>query len=255
MVSGVVLSAGDSKRMGKTKALLKYKGKTFIENICESLRENKISDRIVVLGDNKDEILSLWKPRGEKIALNKNPEAGQISSLRVGIKSVNSKSKAVLIALVDQPTIPAETYKSIVDFWLKHQDYIIIPKTIRKKSEVRSQETENSATCPAKGGSSASVRQKAENIVKFSQLEHCGVSIANLRKPSPLSTLNSKLYKRGHPIIIPEIYWHLCFDGPDDKGLHWVTHHPAAKVLDFLVNDDNIFKDFDTPDDYKILKT
>ncbi|MEA3306273.1 MAG: hypothetical protein U9Q34_00630, partial [Elusimicrobiota bacterium] len=60
-------------------------------------------------------------------------------------------------------------------------------------------------------------------------------------------------YKRGHPIIIPKIYWHLCFEGPEDKGLHWVTHHPQVKVLDLFVDDDNILKDFDTPEDYKSI--
>ncbi len=206
-ISSILLSAGDSKRMGETKALLKYKGETFIENICWNLRENKISDRIVVLGDNKKEILSNWTPSGEKTALNKNPEAGQISSLRVGLENANLESKAVLIALVDQPTIKTQTYKNIIDFWLDHQDCIIIPKTNRP----------------------------------------------NYRFSDP-PVLHSSKYKRGHPIIIPRIYWHLCFDGPDDKGLHWVTHHSEVKVLDLLVDDDNILKDFDMPEDYKRLK-
>ncbi len=205
-LTAIVLSAGDSKRMGRTKALLKYKGKTFIENICHRLRENKISDRIIVLGANEKEILSNWAPLGEKTALNKNPEAGQISSLRVGLKNINPESKAVLIALVDQPTIKTQTYKKIIDFWRLHQDCIIIPKV-----------------------------KRPENV------------------SYPLTPNPYPLYKRGHPIIIPKIYWHLCFDGPDDKGLHWVTHHPKVKVLDLFVDDDNILKDFDSPEDYAAL--
>ena len=221
--------------MGETKALLKYKGETFIENICRSLRENKIPDRIVVLGDNKKEILSNWTPSGEKTILNKNPEAGQISSLRAGLENANSESKAVLIALVDQPTIKTQTYKNIIDFWLKHQDCIIIPKTLRVKerAESREQKAENIET--------ASRQQRAENIINSSFGSFT------------LSPTPSPLYKRGHPIIIPKIYWHLCFDGPDDKGLHWVTHHPEVKVLDLFVDDDNILKDFDTPEDYNRL--
>ncbi len=207
VMSAVILAAGDSKRMGKTKALLEYKGKPFIENIFQNLRENRVSDRIVVLGANEKEVLSNWTPFGEKTALNKNPEGGQISSLRVGLKNMNPESEAVLIALVDQPTIKTETYKKIIDFWLKNRDCIIIPKVKRPEN----------------------------------------VSYPLTPKPYPP-------YKRGHPIIIPKIYWPLCFNGPDDKGLHWVTHHSTVKVLDLFVDDDNILKDFDTPEDYKALE-
>ena len=188
--------------MGRTKALLEYEGKSFIENIFRRLRSNKISDRIIVLGSNEKEVLSNWTPLGEKTALNKKPEGGQISSLRVGLKNINPESEAILIALVDQPTIKTQTYKKIIDFWLKNRDCMIIPKV-----------------------------KRPENMKKYSSSE----------------------FKRGHPIIIPKIYWHLCFEGPDDKGLHWVTHHPKVKVLDLFVADDNILKDFDTPEDYKSI--
>ncbi len=60
-------------------------------------------------------------------------------------------------------------------------------------------------------------------------------------------------YKRGHPIIIPAAYRGLCFEGPLDKGLHWVTHHPSVKVLNLDVTDPGIIMDFDTPEDYAAL--
>jgi molybdenum cofactor cytidylyltransferase len=59
--------------------------------------------------------------------------------------------------------------------------------------------------------------------------------------------------KRGHPIIVPAAYRALCFEGPLEKGLHWVTHHPAVKVADLEVVDPEIIRDFDTPEDYQAL--
>ncbi|OGR68326.1 MAG: hypothetical protein A2081_01905 [Elusimicrobia bacterium GWC2_61_19] len=56
--------------------------------------------------------------------------------------------------------------------------------------------------------------------------------------------------KRGHPIIIPAAHKALCFEGPPDKGLHWVTHHPSVKITDLEVKDPEIIRDFDTPEDY-----
>ncbi|MEW5905519.1 MAG: nucleotidyltransferase family protein [Elusimicrobiota bacterium] len=56
--------------------------------------------------------------------------------------------------------------------------------------------------------------------------------------------------KRGHPIIIPAAHRRLCFEGPLDKGLHWVTHHPSVKIADLDLDDKEIIRDFDTPEDY-----
>lgn len=57
--------------------------------------------------------------------------------------------------------------------------------------------------------------------------------------------------KRGHPVILPRPVWRLCFEGPLDKGLHWVIHHESVKVTDLAVEDGAILKDIDTPEDYR----
>ncbi len=64
---------------------------------------------------------------------------------------------------------------------------------------------------------------------------------------------SEKRYKRGHPIVIAKIYKELCFQGPIDKGLHWVTHHESVNVKELEVADPGILKDFDTPEDYQNL--
>ena len=70
--------------------------------------------------------------------------------------------------------------------------------------------------------------------------------------PRTFRAADSRL-KRGHPIIIPAAHKGLCFEGPLDKGLHWVTHHPAVRITDLEVKDPEIIRDFDTPDDYEAL--
>jgi len=60
-------------------------------------------------------------------------------------------------------------------------------------------------------------------------------------------------FKRGHPIMICREYRHLCFEGPLEQGLHWVTHYPGVNVFDVNVFDGGIIRDFDTPADYRRL--
>ena len=70
--------------------------------------------------------------------------------------------------------------------------------------------------------------------------------------PRTLRVSDSKL-KRGHPMIIPARYKSLCFEGPLEKGLHWVTHNPLVKIADLEVTDPEIIRDIDTPEDYESL--
>jgi CTP:molybdopterin cytidylyltransferase MocA len=211
MLSAIVLAAGDSKRMGRPKALIELQSEYFIEHICRNLRQAQISDRIVVLGKDSKQILSYWKPRSEKVIINHKPDLGQISSLRVGLEAVECPTEGYMVCLVDMPLIKPKTYKQIIDFWTDRKDCLVIPKCLRSQ-------------------------------------------VSSLK--SQVSSLKSQTqFKGGHPIIIPAIYRHLCFEGPLDKGLHWVTHHPSVKVMEVQVEDKNILKDFDLPEDYEQLKT
>jgi len=196
MLSAVILAAGDSARMGRPKALLQWRGKPFIEHVCDALRRAGVEDRVVVLGRDSHEILSGWTPAGEKVAVNPKPEHGQLSSLRAGLLDASQTAEGYLVCLADQPTVYPETYKKIIDCWLADKQAIVIPRTFR--------------------------------------------------------AADSRL-KRGHPILIPAAHRGLCFEGPLEKGLHWVTHHPSVRIVDLEVKDPGIILDFDTPEDYAAL--
>jgi len=221
-LSAVILAAGNSERMGRTKALLEYRGATFLSTVCDALRQAGADERIVVLGRAQREILSAWKPQGEKVSLNPRPEDGQLSSLRSGIESASKDAAGFMVCLADQPTIKPDTYKKIIAFWREHKDAIVIPRCMRDKAKEQPQ------------------------VPGDSPLTSCRSSLSTAHSPLP--------HKRGHPIIIPAIYRHLCFEGPLDKGLHWVTHHPSVKVLDLTVEDAGIIRDFDTPEQYEEIK-
>jgi len=49
MIVAVVLSAGESSRMGRPKALLPIDGQTFIERIVAALKQTTVSKIIVIL--------------------------------------------------------------------------------------------------------------------------------------------------------------------------------------------------------------
>ncbi len=229
--------------MGKPKALLQWRGLPFIEYVCASLRAAGVEDRVVVLGRASADILAAWTPSGETTAINPEPEKGQLSSLRAGLESANNNSEAYMVCLADQPTISPGTYKDLISFWRAHPDSIVIPRCERNAASGESQ---------VKGPEQDLASHKSQGTSH--KPEAAGVKKLQASADSPLATRHSPLsYKRGHPIIIPRKCLRLCFEGPLDKGLHWVTHHPSALLADLDVKDREIIRDFDTPEDYQRL--
>lgn len=86
MLSAIILAAGNSSRMGAPKAILKLGGKTFLEIISLKLKEAGLEEIFVVLGKDRDKILQAWRPDGEKLVFNPQPELGQLHSLRLALR-------------------------------------------------------------------------------------------------------------------------------------------------------------------------
>ena len=56
MLAAAILSAGESRRMGTPKALLPYRGGTFLEHLIEVTRHPRIGITRIVLGAGADAI-------------------------------------------------------------------------------------------------------------------------------------------------------------------------------------------------------
>ena len=55
-VTGIVLAAGRSSRMGRTKQQLPFRGKTILECVVDSALASSLQRVIVVLGHQADEL-------------------------------------------------------------------------------------------------------------------------------------------------------------------------------------------------------
>jgi len=114
-ITGIILSAGYSKRLGAFKPFAKYKYSTFLENIIEKLKKY-CGEVVVVTGYNHDfvnEKISSQKNNKIIITENKNYDKGMFGSIQKGL-SENKNSDWFLIHQVDQPGLPEEFYKEFV---------------------------------------------------------------------------------------------------------------------------------------------
>jgi molybdenum cofactor cytidylyltransferase len=56
MINAIILAAGQSKRMGQLKPLLKFKDKTFLEHIISVLKSSAVDTITIVLGAEAETI-------------------------------------------------------------------------------------------------------------------------------------------------------------------------------------------------------
>ena len=100
----LLLSAGESTRMGQPKALLPWHGRTLVEFQIEQLLAGGIERVILVLGHEAQVIRDVVGSRqGTTIALNRDYRTGKASSVRAGLDAVSPEADALLVLAVDQP--------------------------------------------------------------------------------------------------------------------------------------------------------
>jgi molybdenum cofactor cytidylyltransferase len=115
MISGIILAAGESRRMGSPKALLRYQGKTFIERICNAFLSAGIDELIIVLGARAEEVRRAIPVHPRlRMVVNARYFQGQLSSLMAGIGALSPHSEAAIVNLVDHPLIATETIAALL---------------------------------------------------------------------------------------------------------------------------------------------
>lgn len=127
-IGGLVLAAGESRRMGRDKALLDYHGRPFLEIIVGHLRSAGVARPVVVLGHHADEIRSAVDLGDAEVVVNDDYRLGQTSSLQAGLRKLNSSQIAgALLCLVDHPAAPVTVMRQLQDAFRKTGTPVVIP--------------------------------------------------------------------------------------------------------------------------------
>jgi CTP:molybdopterin cytidylyltransferase MocA len=112
MVGAVLLTAGKSERMGgRPKALLRFKGRTFLEHVLTAIEKAGITDVAVVAGHHREEISKAFPLFS--LVFNPHYEQGMGTSVQAGIRALPAGLEGAGIFLVDQPMIDPETIVSL----------------------------------------------------------------------------------------------------------------------------------------------
>jgi molybdenum cofactor cytidylyltransferase len=128
IVTAVLLAAGESRRMGDFKQLLRLGDKTFVEHCVDQLLASGVGELIVVTGHRDSDVQHAVGRRPVRFAHNADYRSGMASSIKCGIRAASENAGAFLIALVDQPQIQAETVSHLIQAYEKERTGIVIPR-------------------------------------------------------------------------------------------------------------------------------
>ena len=111
-VAGLILAAGESRRMGFPKALLRYGAETFLDRLA-GLFAARCSPVIVVLGAEAERIRSSVHPAATYV-VNQGWARGQTTSMQCGLRAVPPEADGVLFTLVDHPAVAPATIAALL---------------------------------------------------------------------------------------------------------------------------------------------
>lgn len=119
MTAGIVLAAGTSSRMGRTKQLLPFRGRPLLQHVVD-VAATSLDEVVVVLGYAAAEIGSVLSlPSHARIEINPDYGSGQASSLRVGLLAVADRFPGAVVLLGDQPGIGGEAIRAVIETQLR----------------------------------------------------------------------------------------------------------------------------------------
>jgi molybdenum cofactor cytidylyltransferase len=127
-LAAVILAGGESRRMGAPKALIRYRGKTFVEHLLEVTRHERVGVSRIVVGAHANEIRERLSSVGAEIVVNEDWEKGQLSSIQAAIRSLPSGgTDGLILCPVDHPIVSAALIARLIEVFDSSGKAIVLP--------------------------------------------------------------------------------------------------------------------------------
>jgi molybdenum cofactor cytidylyltransferase len=118
LISGVILAAGTSSRLGRPKQLLELGGQPALQHAIDRAASGGLDEIVVVLGHEAPLVRSAIRlPSFARVVINADYSSGQASSLRAGLAAVDDRSEAAAVLLGDQPGVEPSAVTAVLGAW------------------------------------------------------------------------------------------------------------------------------------------
>jgi len=126
-VAAVVLAAGGSTRMGRTKQLLPIEGQPMVRRVVQAVCAAGLAQVVVVLGAQAQAIAETLTDLPVEIVVNDAWAAGLSTSVRAGLAALRDEVQAALMVLADQPALSPDLLHKLVERYRASGAPIVAP--------------------------------------------------------------------------------------------------------------------------------
>src|SRR4051795_8752751 len=113
-VSGLVLAAGGSQRLGQPKQLLPYRGATLLDHTLATARACGFDQLISVIGGAAQQVREAVDLSGAEVLENNQFGTGCSSSIALALHAVDQRSDVLVLLLGDQPGVTPATVSALL---------------------------------------------------------------------------------------------------------------------------------------------
>ncbi len=113
-VTGLVLAAGGSKRLGRPKQLLPYGSSTMLDHVLRTARSCRFQQLLCVVGGEADAVRGMVELAGVHVVENPQFGEGCSSSIAAALSVVDPRSELLVLMLGDQPGVSAEVVATLL---------------------------------------------------------------------------------------------------------------------------------------------
>jgi molybdenum cofactor cytidylyltransferase len=113
-VSGLVLAAGGSKRLGQPTQLLRYGSGTLLDHVLQTARDCRFDQLMCVLGGGAGDVRGAVDLAGIQVVENQHFGEGCSSSIAAALVAVDPGCDVLVLMLGDQPGVRPETVGALL---------------------------------------------------------------------------------------------------------------------------------------------
>jgi molybdenum cofactor cytidylyltransferase len=113
-VTGLVLAAGASRRLGEPKQLLPYRGRTLLDHTLDTARACGFDQLLCAVGGAAGDVLARVDLAGVEVVENPAYGSGCSSSIAAALHAVDPRAGALVLLLGDQPGVRAATVRALL---------------------------------------------------------------------------------------------------------------------------------------------